>query len=674
MLGTRRGFLGLGGSLRTVLGGVGLSVLLVSACGPSEERDPPGDGVGIRGGSSGLAGFGGTGATGGSNATGGMGAEGGEGSQSPTVRITSPEALNHPDDGTVLTEDEVEVVCEVTRSSEPGAEPIAGVDIRMLDADGEEVIGKPAVETDAGVYVAPFFLQELPNGRVSFECSASDSAEPPNVGIDSISTFVDHGPSIEVISPLEDSAYSLGTVPFVFRITADPLVEDDPGSEVDVESVTLTVLGKTIELDEADEEYRASINLADTRIFPDPPPTVAVVISANNVREPVPGEAVRSYSFGVDSTGPVIDITSPEPADVVGGEVVLRFTVTDEASDVDEQSVFVTFNGGTPNRFDERSGWTRDGNEFSYRFDTTAIVGSIAQVNINIGAKDGAGNDAAGESMLLYLDHVPPIIDLDPPLVREYRMVGEAKECSVAFDPVGPLAANDGQTVEKVRGPIFRATVWDRTNPATFAHYAGVDRSTVYLYLQIDPQGAVLVDTDDDDECDEVFGRDEELGTDLLPFIRLSPVAPTGSAYFGPETAEPTGSPVFPSGCARGAETMRPASLCTPPSSDLTRVLPWDFDATVPTLYAIPPLTGDACTGHDWAIGATNGIEEGWVCLAARVVDNVGNVGVSAPLRVCYDDGEGPAADCLGTPPPCTDGCTVSPSNEFPPNQVLQAR
>ncbi|HEX6274447.1 MAG TPA: hypothetical protein VFZ53_15500 [Polyangiaceae bacterium] len=576
--------------------------------------------------------------------------------------------MNHPDDGTVLTETEVEVVCEVTRSSEPGAEPIAGVDIRMLDADGMAVIQKPGVETDADVYTALFFLQDLPNGAVTFECSARDSAEPPHVGMDSIGTFVDHGPSIEVISPLEDSAYSLGTVPFVFRVTAAPVVDDDPGSEVDVGSVTLKVLGKTIEVSEADEEYRANINLADREAFPDPPPTVAVVISANNVREPVRGEAVHSYSFGVDSTGPVITVTSPEPADVVGGEVVLRFSVTDDVSGVDEQSVFVTFNGGEPILFDTRSGWTRNGDDFSYRFDTTAIMGSIAQVNINLGAKDGAGNDAGGESLLLYLDHVPPIIDLDPPLVREYRIVNEARECSIAFDPVGRFATNDGDTV--FRGPIFRAMVWERTNPATFRHYAGVDRSSVYLYLQIDPQGAVLVDSDNDDVCDEVFGRDED-GTDLLPFIRLADVAPAGDSYYGPESAEEPDAPAFPGSCSRGAATTAPVARCTPPSSDLTRVLPWDFDSTIPVLYAIPPLTGVACTGHDWDIGATDGIEEGWVCMAARVVDNVGNVGVSAPLRVCYDDGQGPAANCSEPPPSCTDGCVVPAANQFPPNQLL---
>ncbi len=648
----------------------GVSLLMPIACGQSEEEPPPpgneihtGGKGGAIGGGGGTTGAGGSKGGAGGSQTGGSGGEDPGDSLAPTVRITSPESLRHPDDGTVLTETEVEVFCEATQSPETGSEPVnrSKVVLRMLGAEGEELDNKPAAEAEPGVFFAPFFLQEVANGAVSFECTAEDEATPPHVGSDAISTFVDHGPTIEVSSPLENSSYSLlAPVPFSFTVTASPLVDDDPGSEVDLDSVSLTVLGKTIELDRRGEEYRATVNLADTDLFPDPPPTVPVLIAANNVREPMRGEALLAYNIKVDSTGPVIEITAPARADVVGGEVFLRFTVSDDGSGVDEQSVFVNFNGGDPIYFDERAGWARNGADFSYRFDTTAIVGSTAQVVINVEAKDGAGNDADGESLLLYLDNHAPIVDLDPPMVREYTATPTETTCSVAFDPVGPAAANDQARV----GSLFtRALVSDRTNPAMFKHYAGVNRESVYLYLQIDPDRPVLVSTDADGECEDIDAT--------LPFFRLIAIPPAGESYYGPANAEPSGAPPFPTGCVRGPGGTPPLSLCRPPSSDLTRVIPWDFDSTVPAIYGIPPLDDPACTGLDWEIGSTNGIEEGWVCVAARAVDNAGNVGVSAPLRICYDDGQGAPASCPDPAPSCTDGCTVSAVNRFPPNQVL---
>jgi hypothetical protein len=53
---------------------------------------------------------------------------------------------------------------------------------------------------------------------------------------------------------------------------------------------------------------------------------------------------------------------------------------------------------------------------------------------------------------------------------------------------------------------------------------------------------------------------------------------------------------------------------------------------------------------------------DGWICLAARVADKLGNVGLSRPLRICYDDDqvEGVPACATGAPPPsCTTNCTA---------------
>jgi hypothetical protein len=98
--------------------------------------------------------------------------------------------------------------------------------------------------------------------------------------------------------------------------------------------------------------------------------------------------------------------------------------------------------------------------------------------------------------------------------------------------------------------------------------------------------------------------------------------------------------------------------------SDLSVALAQDTSERPPAIYAIGVDDGPACTGIDWEFGSI--AEEGWLCFAARVVDRVGNVGISPPLRLCYDDVEDglPPPDCVNdpTPPSCTDGCSLPPA------------
>jgi hypothetical protein len=75
--------------------------------------------------------------------------------------------------------------------------------------------------------------------------------------------------------------------------------------------------------------------------------------------------------------------------------------------------------------------------------------------------------------------------------------------------------------------------------------------------------------------------------------------------------------------------------------------------------------SGADCTGEQWELTPTmTGDREGWMCLATRAVDKVGNVGVSPPLRICVDL---PGID--GTPtcdpdsmPSCRADCEEPPS------------
>jgi hypothetical protein len=54
--------------------------------------------------------------------------------------------------------------------------------------------------------------------------------------------------------------------------------------------------------------------------------------------------------------------------------------------------------------------------------------------------------------------------------------------------------------------------------------------------------------------------------------------------------------------------------------------------------------------------------------VAARAEDNIENVGISAPLRLCFDDGDsgnGVPSCNTSEAPSCTDGCTISAAQKF---------
>jgi hypothetical protein len=102
----------------------------------------------------------------------------------------------------------------------------------------------------------------------------------------------------------------------------------------------------------------------------------------------------------------------------------------------------------------------------------------------------------------------------------------------------------------------------------------------------------------------------------------------------------------------------------------MSRVISHTMDGKPPVIYALGSALGGAgaaCTGADWEIGFAR---EGWVCVAGRAEDEVHNVGVSRPLRLCYDDGVGAPADCPLPAPSCLDGCTLPPA--FPAGALFE--
>lgn len=672
-------------SLGMTLGKTGLALLLtalaVEACGGDSKTKPDvhltstggkGNGTftGGSGGSAADSGEGGMGATGamGSAAEGGMGASmstggtaGGMGDPNgPVVEITSPAAVDGPNDEGVIVDEEVDVLCEVTKREAGRNVDPATVIIEMHDAEGNIVESYPGTPTDnPNEYTARFVTTKIPdNGRVSFVCLGADVSSPALAGDDEIRSFVDHGPTITVIEPEEASGHALiGAVKIVFQVAPAPIADDDDGAAID--EVTLSVDGKNIaELDEDGGEYTASVDLQDSERFPNPPDgETPILIHATNVRNPA-GARDLAYNFVVDGAGPEITITEPDGKAPRGGKVDLVFTVTDALSGVDSSTVVVRLSG-EEFRFDaDDPAWSKSvpGDDlYTFNFDTTQLTGSKVKATIDISAADKVGNTSDGETVNLNLDNVPPIVDLDPLAVR--ALIKEPRTCSVAYDPIGPGAASDLDDVLNLK--LVRAIAWDDTNWApgiTVRYYSVVNLESVYVYLQPDPSNGLLIDTNDDGICDEIQ-KEDPVSKKLLPYQHLVGIPPTGAPWFGPideETTKYLDQNPMPGDCAYGTAASEPEHLCQPFGSDMVHAMPWDVDHTIPAVFAIGPLEGPACMGTDWEFPTS--VEEGWICVAARAEDNTGNVGISQPIRLCYDDGVGAPPACrddkVGNPPP----------------------
>jgi hypothetical protein len=604
------------------------------------------------------------------------------------VTITSPKALATPT-ADVLTGGEVEVLCTARKSSIAGAAEVdeSGVGIVLLDSAGaelQETFGTPT--GNANEYRARFPLTAVPSGRVTFECNARELSARRLLGTHAVQTFVDQGPRITPNEPAPNSAKALEpAVLFDFSVAPERLAPTDPGADVD--TVTLTVDGEEWPLPTPTEPGRYRFTIDFKKLIDPPLGSVAVVISAKNKRSTRGTVRTSSYFFAIDDKGPVITVLSPEPTAVVGGQIALRFSVTDEHAGVEPSQLSVRINN-KPYPYGQPAGhWSQQGDTFTFLFDSTSIdapadagagdagdaggLGQVeAQLTIIIKAIDRVKNEGLRDH-ILYVDNQAPIVDLDPPKVREMVGTGASAECSDPFDPLGTLPANDLATV--LPATMFRALVWERTNMAlgaTEVFYSGLREDSVDLYLHRDLSRPLIIDTNADGVCDDI-------PADLRSALhrhRLRGLQPQGAPHFGESLIA---DPALPTGCKQRKAPEPPPGLCPERTSDLTRVIDHPFmQGAQPIIFADTPGTGVTCTGLSWEI-ASGVAREGWVCLAARAEDHVGNVGISAPLRVCLDD-KNPAngtPDCTasGAPDCHAAGCTLPPRFEDElPSRVLR--
>lgn len=576
----------------------------------------------------------------------------------PAVEVLLPQAASDPNTETIVTDPNLTVECAVTATD--GLVDDSSVQILVRDVEGTTTT-PTVVNNGDGTYSASVDLGSFPNGTLSVDCEASDASPLALCSSANVATFLDLGPSVVILSPPDGSVLS-GGMDVEFTVAADPVSDADTMAEPDLRAGSLVVAGATIQnVIEEDGVFIGTVDFDDPTLYQTPlNGEYEFSVSVPNER----GVTRRvTRSFTVDAGGPTIDIIEPELASIIAGATNVVAEITDPSGVdattvrflIDAQEFSMTQVGAT--------------SSFTGSFDANQYPVSIGQITINVTAADSAGNDST-EEVSVQLDSVPPIIDMDPPTVREGEEADLGIICSTEFDPVGGEAASD----ETVLGPTpnFRARSHDRTNRNSAIF--GVNHDDMQVYILDDQTQALLIDTDGDTICDSInpdFLPNNPGGNQPAVVINMEPVSPTGSSFYPPGISfagGPYEGQCFggPNDNGTGSDMTPPDRVC--PATTLTRVIPdnTDPDFARPNIFGRAPLTSIRCIGDRFDFPGA-GINPGFACVAARVTDNGGNESISSPLRVCLDDALG-GPDCeaaiggsFTADFSCTDGCSVTP-------------
>lgn len=485
----------------------------------------------------------------------------------------------------------------------------------------------------------------------------------------------DKGPIITVYSPSVNGRYH-GGMNVSFR------VRDDDG--VQASSVQAVLASQNLALTQGNVSTETAngnpvwIDFSTTVLFNDPmfsPPLDGVQRITVSAENSLGNSADKSVDFVVDNTGPVIQVTSHTEGQIIGSITHISATITDEAGVLASSVTAVIGNNDVQYTLPLRAAANSDVYEGS--FDTTVLPSTFVWPALQVFATDLLGNESS-VAFQLALDNQPPLASLDPPENMRMAKKNSSKqlECSLEFDPVGWNSANDGTQVAQVFW--LRARVEDRGNGAYGAMWsplALVNQSAVELYILDDTSQALVVDRNGDGICNDI-------NPNLLPTVTLSgdpretlklnmvALKPAGTADYRPDMITPTPPPPCQ---AWGVATDPPDFLCPVVEDDLNVLIWYTFDKAEPAIYGLPPFNASSplyCSGIQFDARANN-IAEGWACIAVKAIDNVGNVGVSAPLRVCIDynpyDGITPP-DCmnLSNPPNCTGTWDANTSTVLP--------
>lgn len=527
-------------------------------------------------------------------------------------------------------------------------------------------------------------LRSIPSGDFSILVQAADSGGIYNSAI--VAVERDTGPTVEFISP-EDGGRFAGSVNLNF------IVSDPHG--VEESSVTATIGQVVLEIAKTNEDdttpgHPAWIQFGGEIVFDDlifnPALTGVqqITVRAENMDNSVSG--TTSITFVVDDAGPTIDVLTPTPGEILGGIIEIQADVQDDAGVLDTSVVAVLGHNSVEYTVPLVA---TGGGPYRGTFDSRQFPRNWLFPSISVRAADQLNNESE-VGFLVALDNTAPIASLDPPVSFYLAQLNASfqKEASRPFDPVGPGVPNDTDRVPQIF--FLRARIEDQGNQAaglTQQPIALVDRSSVRLYVLDDTSRALVVDTDGDGFCDEINpllqpSTNPQTTNEVLALL-MEPITPGGSADYRP-LADP-----LPAGVDTwGSDDEPPPPLCSNTEDDgglglgaFTRAINYTVDPAEPAIYSLPTVMDGHpifCAGHQFDALA-NAISEGWACVAIRAEDNVGNVGVSTPLRIFVDytlDGQpfydpATAPACTGTWNPQTQTVDTGTPCQFDPDTQL---
>lgn len=380
--------------------------------------------------------------------------------------------------------------------------------------------------------------------------------------------------------------------------------------------------------------------------------------------------------FVIDTVGPSITMTNPPTGPVIGGVVTVSATVMDPSGVIDS-SVIAVIGDENGNPVFTLQLAPQGGGVYSTLFDTRSLTQCkpppatdlcIVYPTISFRASDSVGNETS-LGYDLAVDNIPPISDLDPPLMRQMKLTALGYECSALFDPlavnkyVGDMP-NDLCEVPQVFD--LRARIEDdgnrRATGLKVIPIAGIDPNDTNVYILTDTSKPLVVDSDGDDWCDEINPNlvpttGPLTQSDQVLKIRLSGVTPAGNADFFKDDYD-TADLALPSPCVVGSDLTPPKRLC---GFEQPTIAIGYTDKNVPAIWSVDPIDTARCLGNQLDTKANNIPDGQWICIAVASADLAGSKGVSTPMRVWvnYHDPD-PGTFCAqppasaGPPPTCT--------------------
>ncbi len=533
--------------------------------------------------------------------------------------------------------DSVKEVSAVVSPSGMGAKGSASVKLNQT-----KLTAPPESTTSTFTFSdTPLDLSSLVSGEYNLTVTAvTVSGAMANA---TLKFLVDTGPIIRVDSPREKQPYRSSAA-------VDVTITDLPLS-APIQNVSITLGQEPLMFMKGPgaDQYTATILFRDYK-----PPLAGDQILTVRAENKHGTKAVLVRQFVADDVGPSISGTQPVLGELVGKVVLISAVVSDPAGVLDSSVIAVIAHGDS--KFEVKLAGTGAGKPFTGLFDTSRIPNptTVLFPHISFRASDSLGNESS-IGYLLSLDNTPPLADLDSPTVRGLKKVDPIVICSRAFDPLGSRAVNDGDSVGQLYYVRARIEDFGNTpvdNSGDFIPIAGIEDSRVQLLMLNDTSQALVVDTSEppDGICDAVNPLVRPTTTPMSSkdalLVNLTPIAPKGTAYYGPD---PTIA------CGKGTDKAPPEPVCEDVNDLLTKVMSYSL-GSFPAVYGIPPVVNDRvqCLGRQFDNLGSN-VMSGWVCLAVAVSDKLGNAQVSRPIRVCV------GGNCSGAMPDCT-GTQVSSS------------